>query len=605
MRLDPRLLHETGSRRLALLVTLGLGMAGGALTVLQARGLSQAISRVFLQRETLADVTGLLGLLLVVILLRAAATWGEQAAAGSVAAGVKSALRTKLFSHIIALGPTFTANERTGELSNTALEGIEALEAYFSQYLPQLALSALVPLTILAFIFPLDLISGLVLLFTAPLIPVFMALIGSLAESLTRKQWLNLSRMSAYFLDVLQGLATLKILGRSREQIQLIARASDRYRDATMSVLRVAFLSALVLEFVATLSTAVVAVEIGLRLLYGRLAFEQALFVLILAPEFYLPLRLLGTRFHAGMAGFEAAQRIYAILETPLPQVIVQKPGSATEKERAIPVFDLTKAISFEDVSYHYPDERAALNHASFTITPGCVTALVGPSGAGKSTAVAILLRFCEPQAGLVKVGETPLTQIPPETWRRYIAWTPQKPYLFNDTLAANLRMADPLASREALEEAARQAGIAGFIHSLPDGWETRIGERGMRLSGGQAQQLAIARAFLKNAPLLILDEASSQLDPESEFLFHEALERLARGRTTLVIAHRLATVRNAHRIVVMNAGRIVQNGAHAELVEQDDLYRRLVHAWNDAEDFVIPAPSLDRTGPQGKAGER
>jgi thiol reductant ABC exporter CydD subunit len=592
MRLDSRLLHETRSSRPALILTLSLGLAGGLFTVLQARGLSKAIDAIFLKRATLADIYPLLGFLLVVILLRAGAAWGGEVTAHAVAARVKWDLRLRLYRHIQELGPSYTTAERTGELSNTIIEGIEALEAYFSHYLPQLALAALVPVAVLVFVFPLDVISGGVLLLTAPLIPVFMVLIGSLAESLTKKQWLSLSRISAYFLDVLQGLTTLKILGRSREQIGLIARASDCYRDATMSVLRITFLSALVLELVSTLSTAVVAVEIGLRLLYGYLSFEQALFVLILAPEFYLPLRLLGTRFHAAMAGFEAAQRIYAILETPVPEVNRRSLEILPAQALRASDFSFPSVITFEGVCYRYPDERAALNGASFSIEPGQLTALVGPSGSGKSTVVALLLRFLEPQDGVIRVRETPLSEISPEAWRRQVAWVPQNPYLFNDTVAANLRMARPEASPQEIDEAARQAGADSFIRRLPQGYETLIGERGAFLSAGQVQQLAIARAFLKDAPLLILDEATSHLDPATEDHLQEAILRLVHTRTTLVIAHRLPTIRQARRIVVLSAGRVVESGSHAELIRQNGLYRRLAHAWEESQAGITSSHS-------------
>jgi thiol reductant ABC exporter CydD subunit len=600
MRLDSRLLHETRSSRPALILTLSLGLVGGLFTVLQARGLSKAIDAIFLKRANLADIYPLLGFLLAVMFLRAGATWGEEIAAHAVAARIKWDLRSRLYKHILELGPSYTTAEHTGELSNTIIEGIEALDAYFSKYLPQLALAALVPVTVLVFIFPLDIISGVVMLLTAPLIPVFMVLIGSLAESLTKKQWLSLSRLSAYFLDVLQGLTTLKILGRSREQASFIARASDRYRDVTMSVLRITFLSALVLELVSSLSTAVVAVEIGLRLLYGYLSFEQALFVLILAPEFYLPLRLLGTRFHAAMAGFEAAQRIYAILETPVPKVDRRSLGVPSAEPQRNSDFAFPSVISFKDVRFRYPDERAALNGASFNIEPEQITALVGPSGSGKSTAVGLLLRFFEPQDGVIRVGETFLSEISPEAWRRQVAWVPQTPYLFNDTVAANLRMARPNASQQEIVESARRAGADGFICNLPQGYDTRIGERGAFLSAGQTQQLAIARAFLKDAPLLILDEATSHLDPETEDRLQEAILRLVYSRTTLVIAHRMSTVRQAQQIVVLSDGRVVESGAHAELINQDGLYRRLAHAWEESQAAMTSSHSSLEWRPNG-----
>ena len=315
---DPRLLRQARPVRRLLVLTVTFGALSGVLIVLAARVLAAVVNGVFLGGLALADVWPLLVALAAIAVVRGLLLWAGDVTANRVATRVKTDLRERLTAHLLALGPAYTRGERTGELVNTAVEGIEALDAYFSQYLPQLALAVLIPVTFLLVVFPLDPLSGLVLLLTAPLIPVFMILIGSLADSLTRQQWTALSRMSAHFLDVLQGLTTLKLFNRSREQIAVIAEISDRYRDTTLGVLRVAFLSALVLEMVGTLSTAIIAVEIGLRVLYGRLAFEQAFFVLILAPEFYLPLRLLGTRFHAGIAGVTAARRVFEVLETPV-----------------------------------------------------------------------------------------------------------------------------------------------------------------------------------------------------------------------------------------------------------------------------------------------
>jgi ATP-binding cassette subfamily C protein CydD len=475
----------------------------------------------------------------------------------------------------MALGPAYTRGERSGELVNTAVEGIEALDAYFGQYLPQLALVTLIPLTVLAFVFPLDPISGLVLLLTAPLIPIFMSLIGSLADALTRRQWTSLSRMSAHFLDVLQGLTTLKLFGRSREQIQTIAEISDRFRQATLGVLRVAFLSALVLEMVGTISTAIVAVGIGLRLLYARLSFEEAFFVLLLAPEFYLPLRTLGARFHAGMSGVTAAQRIFEVLETPLPLS-----ASAGGLRLPAPRFH----IRFQDVHYAYEDgRRPALNGASFEIGPGQKVALIGPSGAGKSTLAYLLLRFIEPDRGQISVDGRSLGQLPATDWRERVAWLPQNAYLFNTTVAENIRLARPEAGPEEVIWAAKQAHADEFILALPQGYDTPIGERGARLSGGQAQRIALARAFLKDAALLIMDEPTASLDPELEALLQKSTERLLQNRTALIIAHRLSTVYRADQIVVLEAGRVVEVGTHETLLERGGVYRRLIAAYGGA----------------------
>ena len=315
MSITRRLLALARDSRLALAATILAGFLAGLLTIGQASALSQVVARVFLGGQTLPDVTGLLQLILIIVFLRAVLAWGSEVSANAVAVRVKSDLRQRLFDKILRLGPAYTRGERTGELVNAAVEGVEALDAYFSQYLPQLVIAALVPLSILFFVFPQDPLSGLILLLTAPLIPVFMYLIGKTAEALTKRQWDTLSRLSAHFFDSLQGLTTLKELGQSKAQARSIADASNRFRDITLDVLRVTFLSALVLELVATVSTALVAVEVGLRLLYGQMAFQPALFLLLLAPEFYIPLRMLGLRFHAGMSGTSAARRIYEILD--------------------------------------------------------------------------------------------------------------------------------------------------------------------------------------------------------------------------------------------------------------------------------------------------
>ncbi len=595
MNLDRRLLGLARAVRLHLVLVVGMGLLAGVATVWQAHLLSRAVAAVFLGGRSPADVQGLLTLLLLVVVARAALVWAREFTATLAAARVKSWLRERLFAHVVALGPAFTRGERTGELANTAVEGIEALDAYFAQYLPNLALAALIPLAVLAFVFPLDLVSGLVFLLTAPLIPVFMILIGKLAALLTRRQWESLSRLSAHFLDVLQGLTTLKTFGRSREQVAVIASISDQFGRTTLGVLRVAFLSALVLEMLATISTAIVAVEVGLRLLYGTIVFEQAFFVLVLAPEFYLPLRTLGASFHAGMAGVTAAQRVFAVLETPVagaaagasatgdlagpPDRPEPRPGprGRTQETHRLSIFPL----AFHDVSFAYEQgRRPALAGVSFQVVQGQKVALVGPSGAGKTTIAYLLLRFLTPAGGEITAGGVPLARLPLEAWRQQVAWVPQQPYLFNAGVADNIRLARPEAPMAEVVRAAELAHADEFIRALPQGYETPLGEQGVRLSGGQAQRLALARAFLKDAPLLLLDEAVANLDPEQAALVQESIDSLLAGRTALLIAHRLSTVYNADQIVVLEGGRVAAVGHHAALLHQNGLYRRLVSAY-------------------------
>ncbi len=572
MQIDKRLLKFLPNSRNSFFFSIALGLSVAAFTIWQAWLLSRIIEGVFLKHLTLSAVLSYLFLFGAISLLRAVFTWGQKAAANRVSSQVKRTLRLNLAKHLFQLGPASARKERSGEISNTLLTGVDSLDAYFAEYLPQLFLAALIPLLILIFVFPLDLLSGFVFLFTAPLIPIFMILIGNIDQSLTQKQWKTLSRMSAYFLDVLQGLATLKILGRSRDQIEIIARISDEFRKTTMRVLKVAFLSALVLEIVGTISTAVVAVEIGLRLLYGKIEFQQALFILILAPEFYLPMRLLGTKYHAGMEGVAAARRIFEILDTaPLLQ-----------KGRARPPLNLKNLpIRFEKVSFQYPESATpTLQNLQFTIIPGEKIALIGPSGAGKTTLSQLLLRFLDPTEGEIRAGEYSLRELDPDYWRKQIAWVPQQTYLFHSSILENIRLANPTAPESAVISAARKARIHDFILSLPDGYQTVVGERGARLSSGQAQRLALARAFLKNAPFLILDEPTSNLDPETEQSVQESLVELMQNRTVLLIAHRLSTIGDADKILVLSEGKIIQAGTAQALAKEEGLYRKLLQAY-------------------------
>ncbi|MBK8986086.1 MAG: thiol reductant ABC exporter subunit CydD [Chloroflexi bacterium] len=569
---DRRLWQEAENGRFLLFLTILLSALGGAATILQAYGLSQVVARVFLSGAALADVRGPMALLLTAVIGRAALAWGREWAANRLSSDIKTDLRDRLFTHLRALGPGYVQGEQTGELTAVLTHALDALDAYFSQYLPQLFIAALVPLSILLVTLPADWLSALVLLLTAPLMPLFMVLIGRYAETLTQRQWGLLSRMSAHFLDVLQGLTTLKQLGQSQRQAANIATITDRFRATTLGVLRVAFLSALVLELFSTLSVAIVAVSLALRLLNGRFPFETALFILILAPEFYLPLRQLGQRFHAGMDGLAAAARVFALLAEGSP-----RRHGEHEREDFKSLGALRAAvvqISFHNVSVTYAGRgQAALQEVSFTAVPGQTTALVGASGAGKSTIAGLLLGFVPPSAGQIMLNDKPLELWDTAVLRQQIAWVPQQPYLFDDTIANNIRLAHPSASLDEVIAAAQQAHLHDFVQSLPDGYETRIGERGARLSGGQAQRLALARAFLKDAPLLILDEPTAHLDPRTEADIQTAMRRLMDGRTTLVIAHRLPTIRHAAQIIVLDNGRILESGSHDELMQRNGRY--------------------------------
>ncbi|HZC05498.1 MAG TPA: thiol reductant ABC exporter subunit CydD [Ktedonobacterales bacterium] len=557
--------------------TIVFATLNGAALIGQAALLANVINSVFLLRQTLDAVAPLLVALLGVALVRAGLAWAGDVAAQEVSAGVRTSLRERLVARVFAWGPLGLADERSGELANTIVNGVEALDAYYSQYLPQAAIAALIPTAILVVVMPFDMLSGVLLLITAPLIPVFGALVGSLSSDPSRAQWSALSRFSARFLDVTQGLTTLKLFGRSRRQAEILARLGEEYRAATMKTLRVAFLSALALELVSTLSVAVIAVEIGLRLLYGDISFTRAFFVLLLAPEFYLPLRALGAKFHAAMSGVTASERIFAALGDAGPGA-ERAPEPARRAAQAAP--DGPPAIIVAGLRYTYPGAtHAALEEVSLSVPAGAHIALVGPSGAGKSTLINLLLRFADPDAGEIRVNGESLAAMDPRDWRKHVSWVGQRPYLFHGSVAENILLAQPEASAEEVQRAAIAAQADTFIHALPRGYDTPVGEQGVRLSGGQAQRIALARAFLRDAPLLLLDEPTAQLDPEHEAQITESVARLTQGRTTLVIAHRLSTVVSADLIVVMDAGRIVDAGSHEELRRRCPLYQRLIAA--------------------------
>ncbi len=555
----------------ALVLTIVLGVLGAIVTIVQMVFLSKIVNRVFLAHANLAQVELLLFFLLITIVVRAGLVWVREVTAQRAAVRIKSTLRELLFAHLLRLGPAYSKGERTGELVATVGEGIERLDAYVSRYLPQMALSVLVPLLIVAFILPLDWSSSVLLLVTGPIIPLLMVLVGSYAERHIQRQWVALSRMSAHFLDVVQGLPTLLLFGRSGAQRERVAKVSERFRERTMSVLRIAFLSGGVLEFLTAIAIGLIAVTLGVRLLNHSISFEQAFLVLLLAPEFYRPLRELGVHRHAGMEGNAAAKRIIEILETPVPI------HTGTESFKSI---HSQITIEFTDVIYTYPgNDRPALKGINLTLHAGTCTALVGRSGAGKSTLASLLLRFMDVQSGKITTNGIPLADLPVDEWREYVALVPQRPYLFSASVRANIRLARPDASDAEVVRAAELARATEFITRLPQGYETEIGERGVRLSAGQVQRIAIARAFLKDAPLLVLDEPTSSLDPESEMFIRHALERLVQNRTVLVIAHRYNTISHAQQIAVLEDGRVVEVGQPTALMQINGPYSRFIGA--------------------------
>jgi ATP-binding cassette subfamily C protein CydD len=557
---------------------VGLGLFAGWLIIVQAWLLARVVSAVITRHQHLADVWGYLAAMLPIFALRFALMRASENVAFEAAAQVRRDLRGRLYEHLQALGPLWLTRQSSGDIANTIVTGIDALEAYYARYLPNMSLTALVPLSILVFVLPQDWVSGLVLLLTAPLIPIFMILIGKGTETLNQQQWQLLSRMSARFLDSLQGLTTLKLFGVSRHEAEVVAALTEEYRIGTMKVLRVAFLSSVALEFMSTISIAMVAVFIGFRLFYGEMQFFNGFFVLLLAPEFYLPLRNMGTFYHARMEAIGAAQNLLKLLDTPIPPH-AQATGGTQKLDAAQEM-----QIRFEAVTVRHADDLPpALDAVSFTAMPRGLTALVGASGAGKSTALHALMALVQPEAGRILVNETPLTALDATDWLRHVAWVPQRPHVFEGTVRNNIALGQSDPPQEAVERAARAAQAHDFIAALPQGYDTPLGERGLGLSGGQVQRLALARALLKPANLVLLDEATAQLDAQTQAQVGEAILALAKERCVILAAHRLSTVLQADHVVVLEAGRVIEQGPPADLLTADGAFARLVRAHEPA----------------------
>ncbi|NTU58070.1 MAG: thiol reductant ABC exporter subunit CydD [Chlorobiaceae bacterium] len=571
MNLDKNLIRLLKEEKRPFILSGILGSIGALMLICQAWALGGIIEQLFKASGDGSGILPLSGLFALFSLLRMLTNWAGSQAAKRGTIRIRQKLSHRLAEAVADLGPTFARSEQSGRLVTTMLKGVESIDAYFSQYIPQLLLALVTPVLILAAVFPSDWIAGAIMVVSAPLIPFFMIVIGRSAKAATEKQWTTMSRMSGYFLDMLQGLTTLKLFAQEKTRRNGIEEASENFRRSTMKVLKIAFLSSLTLELVGTIGIAVVAVNIGLRLTSGAIPFRPAVFILLLIPDFYLTLRQLGTKFHAGMEGVTASKEMHEILDR-----------SASLKRAAgkldLPKAAISRPIVLDDIGFTFPgSQKPALEAVSCTLLPGTVTALTGPSGAGKSTLMNLLLRFIEPGEGKLSLGDVPVANYCQAAWYRNIAWVPQHPFLFNATIRDNLLMARPEATYEEIETALRQAGLVEMVSSLPDGLETMIGEQGARLSGGEAQRLSLARAFLKDAPILLLDEPTSHTDPILETRLRAAMAELMRGRTVVMIAHRLESIRNADRIIVLDSGRVVQSGTHEELTATDGFYRRAV----------------------------
>ncbi len=542
---DPRLFRRARGARLAIGLDAALGLLATLALLTQAALLARIVAGAF-DGEPPAGLATATGMLAVVVVVRAVLSGAFEATGRWAAAGVMSRLRLELVERRLRDAPLAADGAGAGEVATAAVQGVDGLEAYFARYLPHVVLAALVPVIVLAWTFVVDTTSALIMLVTLPLIPLFMVLIGRFTEARTRARWAALARLSNHFLDVVRGLPTLRAFNRGEAQAERIAAAGDEYRTTTMGVLRLSFLSGAVLELLATLATALVAVALGLRLIGGEVGLRAALTVLLLTPELYAPLRALGAQFHASADGVAAAGRILDLIDD----------GDDVASPGIEDVPSNWSTVRLEGVTLSNPDRAGrVLDGFDLEIGRGEVVALVGSSGAGKSTIASLVLGLRRPDGGRVTVDGEDLARLDREAWLRNVAWCPQRPTLFRGTVGENIALSDPSASFERIEEAAALAGAASFVDELRHGYDTRIGEGGRGLSAGETRRIALARALLRNSSLVILDEPSANLDAANAGWVAAAIERLRGSSAVLLIEHNPEMAAVADRIVRIEHG--------------------------------------------------
>lgn len=557
---DKRLLKEARSQRILFILSVVFSLAASAAILWQTWMVAKIVDGIFLGHVAAAALKGTFVLALMALGLRIAFDCAEEYCSLKLATTIKMDLRRRILDKLGMLSPVQAAELQSGGLLNLLYDGIDTLETYFSGYLPQLFKAVFIPVLFLVVVFPKDPLSAVVMLVTLPLIPVFMILIGKWTKRESVRQWVLLTRFAAFLQDVLQGLMTLKSLGRSKAQGEKIGEISEAYRRATFQVQKWAFISSLALELVATISIAMVAVGLGLRLCNGTLTFLIGFYILLLAPEYYQPMRTLGQYFHAGINAQEAGQSIYEFLET--------EPWDMPDGDLDI---EQVKSIRLEHVSYRYPGAvDDAVHDVSMELLAGHSVAFVGDSGSGKTTLMMLALGFLQPTSGTVYVNDKPLSQISRDAYRRRVNAVLQTPYVFQGTVLENIIFAAAPSAEEAAraEQIAKQVGLTHLLRTVPTGLETRIGQGGQQLSGGQTALLLVARALYQKSDVLFLDEMTDNLDVESEHILVDALDALLAGRATWIIAHRLQTLRKVDCIHVMRRGRIVLSGPYEKVVD-------------------------------------
>ncbi len=538
---------QAGKVRLPLATAVILGLLGGILVIIQARMLATACHSLLIRHTQSNSIIPLAAGIAMIAMLRGIGSYLAERQLILAATALKQQIISRLYRHLQHLIPAGVAGEDAGSMAEIVTSGVEGLESYLTRFLPQLILAALLPLLVLVVVFPAEWKAGLVLLFSAPFIPLLMILIGKGAERLNQRQWGKLTRMAGHLLDLVQGLPDLKMFGAAGREAGRVAEISAEYRRSTMAVLKIAFLSALMLEFFATVGTAVVAVIIGFMLLSGKLELINGLFVLLLAPEFYLPLRSLGLSWHSRMNGTAAAARILLLLQ-PLP---LQESGTLPLPQRA-------PGLQLENVTFRYGSNRGGIQNINLELPAASVTSIIGESGSGKSTLARVLLGLSKPENGRVLVDGSDLNTLDQNRWRERLAWVPQRPFFSAASIRENLLAARRDAGDKELWDALAAAALSDAIGKLPQGLDMQLGDRGAGLSGGELRRLALARLVLRNPLMIVLDEPTAGLDRHNEELIVDTIERLSIDRTMIIISHRQEAFRNCTQLLQMADGRLV-----------------------------------------------
>ena len=544
---------------------IALGSVNGILMIVQMAILAGIINEIIFLNKTLTEITPLLFGLVAIIITRTVFGYISERYSRHAAMLIKVSIRQQLLQHLFAMGPAKTQTIGSAKIAQLLHQGVDSLEDYFSGYLPVVAYCSVIPSAVLFAVFPMDWLSGLVLMLTAPMVPMFMIIIGHKAHDLNQKHWTKLLRMSSHFLDIIQGLTQLKIFNASRQEMAAVKTISEDYGNQTMGILKIAFLSSFMLEFLASIAIALVAVILGFRLYYGDVDYLLALWVLLLAPEFYLPFRQLGTQYHAKMAGVTAAQDMLQILSIPIKE-------NQAETQFKAP-FD----ISLTDVNFTYSGRKNTLKNINLTLSNHGLYAVIGESGAGKSTLIDTILGFNTPDSGSMTINGTKHTSAERDAWLNHCGWIAQQGHIFYGSLGFNIALTEDYDNAK-IQQVLTSVGLADFVAQLKDGLNTHVGEGGVGISGGQSQRLALARAFYHQPDVLILDEPSSHLDKDTEQIVSDSIAEYAKQHLVIVIAHRLHTVVDAKQIIVLEQGQIIEQGSHTELLALNGSYANTVN---------------------------